>query len=238
MPLARTRDYMSIGEVLDSVRLDFPDVTISKIRFLEAEGLIRPERTPSGYRKFFDSDVSRLRHILSLQKDHFMPLKVIKDRLAEADAGDAPPVAPPPVPGSTPSMEQTNGQTVAEDLVAVQMSRDELMQAVGLNNEQLSGLEEYGVLPPRATGIYDENDLVVAKAAQRFFSYGVEPRHLKMYRRMAEQEAAFFEQILTPNMRRPDTESHGKAARSLSELVNLSRSLRDAALRTSVSELR
>src|SRR3712207_3697274 len=83
MPLSRSRDYLSIGEVLDAVRADFPDVSISKIRFLETEGLISPERTPSGYRKFFDDDVKRLRYVLSLQKDHFLPLKVIKERSEE-----------------------------------------------------------------------------------------------------------------------------------------------------------
>ena len=82
MPLSRSRDYLSIGEVLESVRQDFPDVSISKIRFLESEGLIEPERTPSGYRKFFEKDVARLRHILSMQRDQFLPLKVIKERLA------------------------------------------------------------------------------------------------------------------------------------------------------------
>ncbi|MGH2753954.1 MAG: MerR family transcriptional regulator, partial [Actinomycetota bacterium] len=85
MPLSRSRDYLSIGEVLENIREDFPDVSISKIRFLEAEGLIAPERTGSGYRKFYEPDVRRLRYILSLQRDHFLPLKVIRERLDAAD---------------------------------------------------------------------------------------------------------------------------------------------------------
>src|SRR5215210_8646665 len=85
MPLSRSRDYLSIGEVLDSIKTDFPDMSISKIRFLEAAGLIEPDRTSSGYRKFYESDVERLRHILSLQRDHFMPLKVIKERLMNGE---------------------------------------------------------------------------------------------------------------------------------------------------------
>src|SRR5688572_8657575 len=98
MPLARSRDYMSIGEVLDSIKADFPDISISKIRFLESEGLISPERTPSGYRKFYDGDVARLRYILSLQRDQFLPLRVIKDKLRDADSnGGTYPTEPVPV---------------------------------------------------------------------------------------------------------------------------------------------
>src|SRR5918998_2296633 len=97
MPLSRTRDYLSIGEVLDTVREEFPDISISKIRFLESEGLIQPARTDSGYRMFYDQDVSRLRFILQLQRDQFLPLRVIRERLAEADAnGGVFPQTPPP----------------------------------------------------------------------------------------------------------------------------------------------
>src|SRR3989337_4123481 len=99
MPLSRTRDYLSIGEVLESLRSDFPDVTISKIRFLETEGLIAPQRTPSGYRKFYDSDVAKLRYILELQRDHFMPLKVIRERLV----APLPEGSPAPEPGAAPA---------------------------------------------------------------------------------------------------------------------------------------
>ena len=98
MPLSRSRDYLSIGEVLEEVRADFPDISISKIRFLESEGLIEPERTPSGYRKFFPKDVDRLRYILSLQRDQFLPLKVIKDRISSGSNGGVAP-ASAPVPG-------------------------------------------------------------------------------------------------------------------------------------------
>src|SRR5918999_3577115 len=109
MPLSRTRDYLSIGEVLDSVRAEFPDVSISKIRFLETEGLIQPQRTDSGYRMFYDEDVARLRFILQLQRDHFLPLKVIRERLAEADGngGVLPPVPEAPAQVDAPSPDVT-----------------------------------------------------------------------------------------------------------------------------------
>src|SRR5687767_3640333 len=95
MPLSRSRDYLSIGEVLESLQEEFPDVTISKIRFLESEGLIEPKRTPSGYRMFFDKDLKRLHYILTLQRDHFLPLKIIKERIERPDGNGEVPPAPP-----------------------------------------------------------------------------------------------------------------------------------------------
>lgn len=236
MPLSRSRDYLSIGEVLESVKSDFPDISISKIRFLEAEGLIAPERTPSGYRKFYEGDVARLRYILSLQRDQFLPLRVIKQKLRDADSNggvypdeDAPAVAAPaPTAG--------NGAPAAAALTAVQLNRDELKAAANLSEPELKGLEEFGILAA-GKGSYDENELVVAKAARRFFDYGVEPRHLRMYRQFADREAAFFEQIVAPGARRRDPSAQDQAARSVNELAGLSRQLKEAALRSSLREL-
>ena len=247
MPLSRSRDYLSIGEVLDSVKADFPDVSISKIRFLEAEGLIAPERTASGYRKFYDGDVARLRYILSLQRDHFLPLKVIKDRLRDADsnggvlpeAGHDPAPAPaattPAAPGNREAATGPNGSAVA--LTGLQLSRDELKKGANLSEAELKGLEDYGIMAVAEGGAYDENDLIVAKAARRFFDFGVEPRHLRMYRQFAEREAAFFEQIVAPGARRRDPTAQAQAAKSVQELAGLSRQLKEAALRSSLREI-
>ena len=240
MPLSRSRDYLSIGEVLDSVRADFPDVSISKIRFLEAEGLITPERTPAGYRKFFEPDVVRLRYILSLQRDHFLPLRVIKERLAQADASGSYPEAEPPAAASA----APNGRAAAPEAEApvsldasVQLTRAELRDAAGLSEDQLRGLEDFGVLGKRDTDVYDENDLVVARASGRFFTYGVEPRHLRMDRQFADREAAFFEQIVTPALKRKDPDASEGAHQSVRELLTLSRQMREAALRSSLGGL-
>ncbi len=231
MPLSRSRDYLSIGEVLDSVRADFPDVSISKIRFLESEGLIQPRRTDSGYRMFYDEDIARLRFILQLQRDHFLPLKVIRERLAEADGNG----------GILPQMPAAEAkETVTKAPVNLQgasLTRAELVKATGLTEAQLKELEEFGLVGPGETGSYDENDLLVAKAARRFFEYGVQARHLKMYRQFAEREAAFFEQIVTPVARRKDPQGQAEAARSLGELAGLANQMREAALRTSLRAL-
>jgi DNA-binding transcriptional MerR regulator len=244
MPLSRSRDYLSIGEVLETVKADFPDISISKIRFLEAEGLIAPERTSSGYRKFFDNDLARLRYILSLQRDHFLPLRVIKERLRDADsnggalpeAGTSP--APPkgsPIAAAPAGSGSGNGSAAA--LTSIQLDREELKGAANLSETELKGLEDYGILATPESGNYDENDLVVAKAARRFFDFGVEPRHLRMYRQFAEREAAFFEQIVAPGARRRDPSAQDQAMKSVQELAGLSRQLKEAALRSSLREI-
>lgn len=241
MPLSRSRDYLSIGEVLDNIRQEFPDISISKIRFLEAEGLIMPKRTGSGYRMFYDHDVSRLRYILQLQRDHFLPLKVIRERLAHADSNGGvypqSPAAAGAAPAPGPAVAVAAAPEPQDDLVGVSLTRDELATAAGLSSPQLAELEEYGILPTREGDTFNEHDLVVATAAGRFFEYGVQARHLKMYRQFADREAAFFEQIVTPAARRKDPRAQSEAARSLRELAALSRQLKEAALRESLRDL-
>ncbi|MGI8775428.1 MAG: transcriptional regulator FtsR [Actinomycetota bacterium] len=226
MPLSRSRDYLSIGEVLDGLKGDFPDVSISKIRFLESEGLIRPERTPSGYRKFYDGDVEQLRHVLSLQKDHFMPLKVIKERLKD----------PTGLRAKRPAPGRGAARTAPAGVTDVQLDRAGLLKASGLTDDQLRDLEEFGIIPSDKDS-YDGNALMVAKAAAGFLSHGVEARHLRMYRQAVEREMSFFEQIVTPVRRRKDPEGEKVATETIRQLEDLSRSMRDALLRSSVTDL-
>ncbi|MGH2730060.1 MAG: transcriptional regulator FtsR [Actinomycetota bacterium] len=244
MPLSRSRDYLSIGEVLDSIRADFPDVSISKIRFLEAEGLISPERTSSGYRKFYDTDVERLRYILSLQRDHFLPLKVIRSRLADVDSNgggypsDAPAPRPSPRARGARARPQDDGGAPAPDLSSVSLTKAELKKAAGLTEAEIAGLEDFGLMDKRADSEpYDDSDLLIAKAAKKFFTYGVEPRHLRMYRQFADREAAFFEQIVSPVAKRNDPSGQKVASQSMRELAGLSRQLREGVLRSSLREL-
>lgn len=231
MPLSRSRDYLSIGEVLDAVRPDYPDVSISKIRFLEAEGLIEPERTPSGYRKFFDKDVERLRFILGLQRDHFLPLKVIKERLASGTNGGT--ASTPP---SSPSAPAAAPRPASVASTEVSLDRDGLGQAAGLDQGGLQGLIDFGIIDGSKQA-YDGDDLLAAKAAAGLFRYGVEPRHLKMYRHFAERESAFFEQIVSPVTRRKGPDAQQEAARSIGEIMGLAQSFRDAMLRSTMRDL-
>jgi DNA-binding transcriptional MerR regulator len=238
MPLSRSRDYLSIGEVLDSVREDFPDISISKIRFLEAEGLLSPTRTESGYRKFYEDDVTRLRHILTLQRDHFLPLKVIKERVLNGDPNAASHVPAPltlvrSAPAETSSDE---GAAPAADLTGVQMNRDELCRAARISDQQLRDLEDFGILKAGEGDTYDDADLLVAKAARGFLEHGLEPRHLKMYRQFAEREANLFDQLTNPMTRQRAPGAQAQASQSIREMANLSRQIREGTLRAALRE--
>lgn len=229
MPLSRSRDYLSIGELLDAVRPEFPDVTISKIRFLESEGLIEPERTESGYRKFYERDVERLRFILTLQRDHFLPLKVIKERIDGVTAPTTNGMATPPIPES--SLEPSP----ASDLSGTHMDRTEFVRACGLTEAELEGLLEYGILSAReTTAPYDEADLLIGKAAKGFLELGVEPRHLRMYRQFADREAGLFEQLIGPSGARRDPDADRAAGEKLRKLAALSRTIREGIAREMV----
>lgn len=230
MPLSRSRDYLSIGEVLEAVSKDFPDVSISKIRFLETEGLISPERTESGYRKFYEEDVARLRHILALQRDQFLPLKVIRERL-DSDGNRLPevegvPAAGPPTPDPS---------AAAPEVSDVALGQAELARGAGLSDEEMRSLQEFGVLPAKES--YDGCDLDAAKAARGLFKYGIEPRHLRMYRQIADREVAFFEQIVSPMTLRKDQDAPARVSQTVRELLELSRRMREALLRSSLRDL-
>ena len=242
------RPYMSIGEVLTALQPDFPDVTVSKIRFLESEGLVDPERTASGYRKFYQQDLDRLRFILTLQRDSYLPLKVIRERLAQYDAGlvtsadegngsaarDGAPgggVDDSPKP-LRPEVEVD--EDLAEPATALHLSETDLAAAAGLDPSQVEMLREFGVIcTHRMNGdsYYDQDDLIVGRIARDFLRFGVEPRHLKMFRHFAEREAALFEQIVLPALRNRSPETRKQATQSLSELARLSKKLRHAFLR-------
>ncbi|MFC7642517.1 MerR family transcriptional regulator [Streptosporangium lutulentum] len=167
---------MSIGEVLALLQSEFPDVSISKIRFLEGEGLIEPERSPSGYRKFTYADVERLRYILSEQRDRYLPLRVIKDHLEAADRDDRPVSKPRAVPDDAPP--------------EVRLSREELLAAAELDEETLTELEDYGLLAAVARH-YNAEALAVARSVGALAAFGLRARHLRAVRAAAEREASW-----------------------------------------------
>jgi DNA-binding transcriptional MerR regulator len=234
VPLSRSRDYLSISELLDEVRSDFPEVSISKIRFLESEGLLEPERTGSGYRKFYPGDVERLRAILSLQRDQFLPLKVIKERLENGSglnvsAHDLAHTAEGPTGGAKPGQGR-------RDIAGVQLTRDELLHTCGLSEAELQSLEDFKLIVARDE-TYDENALLAGKAAKGFFSQGMEARHLRMYRQFAEREVAIFEQLLAPLARRKDEDATATTREAARKLEDLSRTMKEATLRSALQGL-
>jgi DNA-binding transcriptional MerR regulator len=381
-----SRTYLSIGDVLTLLREEFPDVTISKIRFLESQGLVNPERSPSGYRKFFDHDVERLRWVLRQQREHFLPLKVIRDRLADGDLGDdfgdvppngkepqpahavpvgvtaghaheqptkadeeamariladasrrtarlpeekqtrpglqvvadpeatprvaaeaatqregtttaprraatgraaadsatsggrhsapaptavtptatatvaatgrgngassprqpesaaAPPAASPqndararkgePKPVDTPS---ASAPASAPDMVTgASLSADELCAASGLSLDELAGLKGFGLVEcATVAGIetYDEDALTVANLAAAFRAFGIEPRHLRLFRNAADRELGLIEQVVIPLLRQRNPESRQRAVQGADQLAALGQSMRATLLR-------
>lgn len=218
----------SIGEVLAILKQEFDDITISKIRFLEGQGLIAPERTASGYRKFTDDDVERLRYILRAQKDQFLPLKVIKGRLKEQEQRN-----------DRPEEIQSEGRDSARVVVdvstgAVAIDRTELAGASGLSESQLRELEGFGFVRGRKTlsGLsYDDGALTVAKLAARLLQYGVEPRHLRIFKTAAEREADLYRQLAGPVLTSRNTQARMDAVARLEELQELGEALRSQLLR-------
>ncbi len=224
---AAGRAFMSIGEVLGQLRPDFPDVTISKIRFLEDEGLIKPERTASGYRKFSREDVSRLRYVLTSQRDHYLPLRVIKEHLDAIDRGLEPPGVGgggPKVPRALVAAEGMPGpDAFRPDATEVRLSRRELCDAAGLEEERLAELEQFGLVGPRPGGShYDGDALVVAKTVAEMARFGIEARHLRPFKAAAEREVGLVEQVVTPLVRQRNPEARARADEVARELAALS----------------
>ena len=381
-----SRTYLSIGDVLTLLREEFPDVTISKIRFLESQGLVNPERSPSGYRKFFDHDVERLRWVLRQQREHFLPLKVIRDRLADGDLGEdlgeerpngkeaepahavavagvasghaheqptkadeeamariladasrraarlpeekqarpglqvvaeaevaprvavepagqregvsavprrasadragdsattigggqagSPPAAAPPAPTPPTATGRSNGTALPRQpeaavnprvappqsdarprkgeakssegtpsatpsaapavVTGASLSADELCAASGLSPDELAGLKGFGLVEcVSVAGIetYDEDALTVANLAAAFRAFGIEPRHLRLYRNAADRELGLIEQVVIPLLRQRNPESRQRAVDGADQLAALGQSMRAALLR-------
>ena len=197
---------MSIGAVLDLLRPDFPDVTISKIRFLEAEGLVTPERTPSGYRRFTAYDCARLRFILTAQRDHYLPLKVIKAQLDDQPDGELPSIgsayaAPRLVTVSDGSEDPHSSDATVSRSGArpqVRLSREDVLAKSGVDEELLSALVRAGVVKPGQAGFFDEYTVVTLQCARALADYGIEPRHLRAFRSAADRQSDLIAQITGP----------------------------------------
>jgi len=365
-----TRTYLSIGDVLSLLRREFPDITISKIRFLESQGLVNPERSPSGYRKFYEGDVERLRWVLRQQREHFLPLKVIRDRLArtgdisddlvdfdehagdgakdpfeeehfdefngaaaptgeslvravepvepvaetaaagaangsyEAEAPDewldqrtesrpgalatassplaprtstvktgqvsrreaegrtpeepppsrvakaappeprpmksdppAPAAAEPPARPTRAGAREANAAIdpgLAAGITGASLTLDELCAASGLAATEVASLEGFGLIEPLVVGgalYYDEEGLTVAELVADFARYGIEPRHLRLFRNAVDRELGLIEQVVTPLLRQRNPEARQRAIDAAAELSRLGQSLRAAILR-------
>jgi DNA-binding transcriptional MerR regulator len=193
--------------VLAQLRPEFPDVTISKIRFLEAEGLISPARTEAGYRQFGEVDVARLRYVLAAQRDRYLPLKVIREQLAAAERPARPLTAVPQPP------------------LRLGLSREELAEHAGVDADLLADLEQYGLVAADSAGRYDPDAVRIAATAGALAEFGIEARHLRAFRAAADREVGLLAQIVTPLRLHRDPATRARAEEVLSELVSLTASL-------------
>lgn len=221
-----SRARMNIGEVLDQLRPDFPGVTIPKIRFLEDKGLIKPERTPAGYRKFSHDDVDRLRYVLRMQRDHYLPLRVIGEHLDAIDRGLEPPPIDPVVPTVPKVALAADGLPSPESFTRrdnLRLSRRELLKIAEVSEELLDQLEQFGLITARpGTGHYDTDALVIAQTARELADFGFEPRHLRAFKTAADREVGLVEQVVAPQKRGRDAAAKARAEETVSEIAALS----------------
>jgi DNA-binding transcriptional MerR regulator len=216
------RAYLSIGEVLSKLRTEFSDITISKIRFLESEGLIEPQRTPSGYRKFTNSDLERLRFVLLAQRDQYLPLRVIKENLDALDRGLTPAAAVGGV--ASPRLVSEDGALTSAAFGQEQdlrLTRAELISASEITDEQLTELESYGLISIRGRH-YDAEALAIAKTVVAISAFGIGARHLRSFKTAADREIGLVEQITTPIRSQKGSEAKAKADETERELAALS----------------
>lgn len=226
---------MSIGAVLDSLRPDFPEVTISKIRFLEAEGLVTPQRSGSGYRRFTAYDCARLRFILTAQRDHYLPLKVIKAQLDTQPGGQLPDTGSAyGVPRLVPALDGRDGVADAAAVAPAQirLSREDLLARSGVDEDLLAALIKAGIIRSGPAGFFDDHCVVTAQCASELAEYGVEPRHLRAFRSAADRQSDLIAQIAGPVVKAGARDRADDMAREVAALaITLHTSLIKSAVR-------
>ena len=213
--------FFSIGRLVEALKDEFPDVTISKIRFLETKGLVTPERSTSGYRRYSERDLNQLRWVLKMQRDHFLPLTVIRERLGTASKeSDSAVLQLPQIDPATPPDE------------TLEFTKEELIKRTGISDSTFSDLEQYGLLPKKnhaAGQTYNADDLFVTQIILRFLRFGIEPRHLRQLKRAADAEAALIDQRLTGL-------DGSEAGQAVTEIAKIGNDLRSLLLRRSIHE--
>ena len=217
-----SEESLSIGAVIEQLRPDFPDVTVSKVRFLENEGLVTPNRTPSGYRRFTRADCDRLRYVLTAQRDRYLPLKVIRDELEALDAAIA--------DGSTAALPIRGGATqlpgsTPEDFrapVERRLTRENVVERSGVEASLVDELVDAGLIVAGPGGFFDPEAVIVARTAGELAAHGVDVRHLRGFRTAAARQTGLISQIAEPVARRGDADARDRAAELAREIAALS----------------
>ncbi len=223
----RQQALMNIGQVLDRLSQDFPGISHAKLRFLESEGLVVPQRTGSGYRKYSEADVQRLHYALTLQRDHYLPLKVIKEHLEALDRG----LQPPALKSTEPVVPQVamardglpNADSFRKDSSTLRLSRRELLAHADVEDELLTQLETFGLVVPKpGSAPYDADALLITQTAAELASFGIEPRHLRAFKTAADREVGLLEQVVSPIRRSREAGAEGRAEETMTQIAALS----------------
>lgn len=254
-------DYLSIGEVLGLLVEEFPEVTISKIRFLESQGLINPERTTSGYRKFHELDVELLRVILTEQRENYLPLRVIKDRIDTGEIDPSSEISRPQGmerpegtreladPGGHPSARTRRPNSPGTTAVTpagvigfgtgLNLDRGEFRSITGLTEQELTELESFGIISPRrpSSNTYIEREVAIGAASRVLLRYGIDARHLRTWRTSAERELSFIEQLLAHQLRQKDPSMRRKTNEQSAEIAEAGGKLRAALVQEGLQRL-
>lgn len=228
------RAVMNIGEVLAALKTDFPQASASKIRFLEEKGLITPQRTAAGYRKYTEADTDRLRFILALQRDQYLPLKVIKDYLDAVDAGEH----PESLPGGLTLTPRSVSDQLAQEIAGHTrpLTRAEIQGITGASSELLDSLEQYRLIEPDETGRYSEYSLKAVRSAVILASHGIEARHLRMFRVSADREMGLVEQATAAMATRRDAAARARVAETAREISQACLALHGALVSEAIAE--
>jgi DNA-binding transcriptional MerR regulator len=206
-------ERLTIGSVCRRLQAEFPDISISKIRYLEDQGLLAPRRTQSGYRLFAEADVERLETILRLQRDEFLPLRVIRQELASPS-------------GAVKERRRRRGAGLADPSEELELA--ELCERAGIAAELARELEEYGLLQPRRDGsgkLYPAGDVEIAVACAKLARYGISARHLRSFRTAADRKAALLQQLVAPSLRSRNAERREAGIQELQILAELAQEL-------------
>jgi len=212
MSTVETRErLLTIGSVCDSLKGEFPDISISKIRYLEDQGLLTPKRTRGGYRLFGGDDVERLATILRMQRDEFLPLRVIREELASGSAN-----------------ERRRKRTVALGERESGLDLEELCEQAGIEPARARELEEFGLLEPRLEGrerIYSDTDVDVAVACETLDRFGIGPRHLRAFRTAADRQTGLLGAVVAPALRARNPERRRAGLEDLQALSETAQEL-------------
>jgi DNA-binding transcriptional MerR regulator len=236
------RGRMNIGEVHARLREDFPNLELSKLRYFESMDLVRPMRTPAGYRKYSHADVERVRYALTLQRDHHLPLKVIREHLDAIDRGLEPPplTSGPQVPRLALAPDGfPSPQGFDLDTSRLRLTRRELLSAAEISEGLLRELESFGLVVPRpGSAPYDNEAIVIARTVAELAEFGIEPRHLRAFKTAADREVGLVEQVAAPIRRSREEGAEGRAQEVMSQIAALSVRLHATLVKVGLRSLR